>query len=326
MTQINYVGKGGISAKIIADSIYGEVRLPTLQLRFHRFILPEFNTHRVFSRNASSSRAIPVKKLLEQVSNDPAIPVEFGKNQAGMQSAGPHNASIYHENEEGRGFHFKGGDNNALSYWKSLAANMHYAVEPLIEAGYHKQVANRLSEPFQFINIIVSSTEWENFFKLRLHPAAQPEIQELARVMKKALDASTPKKMTPTEWHLPYVSKEDEILIWEYVDKNMLKSPILFEDAILLVSAARCARVSYLNHDKSDPDIGADIKLAKMLHQMEHLSPFEHQAKPMNDPIFFDTDNDAIKFLETKGVTHLDADCNFWSGNFKSWIQYRQIM
>lgn len=289
---IEVVGKGGISAKMILDSISPDgVRLTTMQLRYHRFIHSEFMTHRMFSRNASSSRAIPVAKMLDQVNNDPAIPIHWGKNQPGMQAR---------EELEGD-FSFN------WEFAKNAAA---YNAKELTEKGLHKQVANRLLEPFQFINVIVTATEWDNFFNLRLHPDAQPEIKELALCMKEVMNRSTPKLLNPGEWHLPYVN------------------PFSFGgglDKAIKCSVARCARVSYNNHDNSEPDIEKDIELADSLLAAGHMSPMEHQATPMEYP---DMGEELPNPLWSKGegITCFDIYGNAWSGNFRGWIQYRQTL
>lgn len=313
-------GLNGISASVIADSIDEErfiekynfktvpTRITTLQLRFHRFILPEFNTHRMFSRNASSSRAIPVKKLIDQVRNDPALPVHWGANQPGMQAEKENSALIRYE---GGAFQ---SEFTASEFWEDICSlQCSDLAETMSDAGYHKQIVNRLTEAFQYVNVIVTATEWDNFFKLRLHKDAQPEIRELARVMKQAMDESTPEQLQLGDWHLPYVSKE------EYQD---LKNLGLSKHKIRMVSSARCARVSYLNHDQSEPVLAKDLDLSEMLLQAGHMSPFEHQATPINtvNATIFD-----------KGITHMsrgnDVEPTFlWSANFKGWKQFRHMI
>lgn len=174
-----------ITAKVIEHSSSQDgVDLITLQLRYPRFIHSEFMTHRVFSRNASSSRAIPVAKMLAQVRNDPAMPIHWGANQAGMQA---------HAELQGI------GRSRAAARWKLAAEAAANHAEVLNELGLHKQVANRILEPFQLISVIVTATEWANFFELRNHPDAQPEIRQLAVVMLEAISQSTavPAKPTP---------------------------------------------------------------------------------------------------------------------------------
>ena len=251
-------------------------------------------THRVFSRNAASSRAIPVAKMLERVENDPAMPIHWGKNQAGMQAREELNPSAMLL---------------AKVEWRDAAKEACYVADSLHTLGLHKQVANRVLEPFQHIKVICTATEWDNFFKLRLHPDAQPEIQELARVMKEAMDNSKPVLLRPGQWHTPYMNNYSESI----------------SDYAIKCAVARCARVSYLNHDNSIPDNAKDTALHDTLLAAGHMSPFEHVATPMPYP-FSDVDwNEAWETLN-KGATHVDRQGNVWSGNFRGWIQYRATL
>ena len=236
--------------KVIEDSINpnNEIRVTTLELRYWRAIHSEFMTHRVFSRNASSSRAIPVKTMIKQVWNNPAMPVYWGKNQAGMKAR-----------TELSSFKI------ALSkfVWVSASKVACIFAYLLTYIGLHKQVSNRLIEPWQYISVIATSTEWDNFFGLRDHPDAQPEIRELAIAMKKAMDQSKPEYR---ELHLPYISDKERETI---KDISVLKQ----------ISTARCARVSYLTHDGKNPSIDRDIKLHNdlIVSRPIHASPLEHQ-------------------------------------------------
>ena len=273
-----------IEAKVIEDSISeAGKRITTFQVKFHRFILPEFNTHRVFSRNFSSSRAIPTKKLLEQVRNDPAMPVHWGKNQPGMQA-----------NEELTGVEKQA----AIDSWKAAAQEAASRADIMAQIGAHKQIVNRIIEPFLWANGIVTSTEWDNWFELRAHEDAQPEIHELAIRMREAMEGSTPQLLQVGEWHLPY------ILDHEKADGFFKKQEN--RDLLIKISAARCCRVSYLKHDGQMPNIDEDLALFERLAGAVplHASPLEHQATPFPDEI------------------HVDGSL---SGNFKGWIQYRKI-
>lgn len=291
-----YKGKGSISAKVVADSEFAGTRITTLELNYPRFIHSEFMTHRLFSRNASSSRAIPVKKTLKAIREGPAIPISWGSNKPGMQAGEEVDKDCL---------------DTAGSVWCSA---MGYAVErssTLSEIGIHKQIANRITEPFQFIKVVVTATEWQNFFKLRLHEAAQPEIYELARCMFEAMERSEVRDLDFEEWHTPYY-------------KNGVCVPMEFPDGVA-ISVAKCARVSYKNHDNTDTAKEADLKLAQSLFDMEHLSPFEHQASPMPmSPFWVDHRLNEMHF--SRGVTHVDRKGDCWSGNFRNWIQYRQWM
>jgi len=246
-----------VEVKVVEDSVNSVGnRLTTFQLRYWRAIHAEFMTHRMFSRNASSSRAIPVATIMKQVREAPASPVHWGANQPGMQ-ADAELSPI--------------GIVVAKTVWSQAANSAADFAEQLAKLGVHKQIANRLMEPFQYISVVVSATEWNNFYELRIHKDAQPEIQELAREMKKAQDASTPKKLKCGEWHLPYVTQEERSTLDVYTQQQ--------------ISTARCARVSYLKHDGATPSIEEDKKLYERLvgGRPLHASPCEHQAKAMDD-------------------------------------------
>lgn len=279
--SVEITGNGGITVKMIAYSTHPSKAgcpLITLQLRYPRFIHAEFMTHRVFSRNASSSRAIPVAKMLEQVRDNPAMPVHWGKNQPGMQA---------HAELEGEAFY------NTRSAWRQAAAAAADLAAKMDACGAHKQIANRILEPFQFIGVIVTATEWMNFFELRDHPDAQPEIRELARVMKAVIQQSRPTPLGYGDWHLPYVSESEYRKVGTTVARKL--------------SAARCARVSYLTHDGQTPSVEKDLALFERLVGSEplHASPIEHQGTPL-DP------NDLY------GRASL-------CGNFRQWVQFRQV-
>ena len=250
-----------IKAEVVLDTIWNGKRITTLQLRLPRFILAQLNTHRVISKSTASSRAIPTSKLLEMVKNDAVQPVYWGKNQAGMQAS----EEVDAETKE-----------KALQEWRLAALNASKTAEKLLELGLHKQIANRILEPFMWAETIVTATEWDNFFKLRLHEDSQPEIQELARCMKEAMDNSEPVK---SKIHLPYITLDE---MEDYVQGSIaVDSESLNEDLyryFVPISAARCARVSYLNHDQSNPVIEKDLATAEKLLSAGHWSPFEHQA------------------------------------------------
>ena len=275
-----------ISASIIAYSISNNIPIITFQLKYPRFIHGELMTHRMFSRNASSSRAIPISKIIEQVQTNPAKPIHWGLNRPGMQ-AKEEIADIY--------------DANYL--WKYASESAWEAALSMEAIGLHKQVVNRILEPFQFMHTIVTATEWDNFFNLRLHPDAQPEIRELARVMQEAISKAVPNTLLEGDWHLPYILDKER----DHLSLRDLQN----------VSVARCARVSYLNHDKSSPDVEKDLQLADKLLEAGHMSPFEHQASPMAH---------VKNIWSDPGQTHMDIQGNLWSGNFRGWIQYRQLL
>lgn len=264
--------------KVIADSISLEnVRLTTLQLKYWRGIHSEVMTHRVFSRNASSSRAIPIKRMLADIWSDPAMPIFWGANESGMQA-----------NNELQGFKYW----LAKKLWITagrVACIFSYAMHLI---GLHKQIGNRITEPWQHIHVVLSSTEWDNFFELRDHADAQPEIRELALMMHQEMITSAPIERSgpPKEtqsWHLPYISAQER--------------ETFSVRELCAMSTARCARVSYLTHDKKAPNWENDIKLHDRLVGSVpiHASPTEHIAYPAKN-----------------GSTYF--------GNFRGWKQYRK--
>lgn len=265
-----------IESTVIADSINSKgVRLTSLQLTYPRFILAELNTHRAFSRSTSSSRAIPVAKLIERVQTEPAMPIHWGQNQRGMQAD--------KEIDE---------PEKAARLWHEAASRAVAVARKMEAEGVHKQVVNRILEPFVHVSTIVTATDWHNFFILRDHEDAQPEIRELARAMATAMDKSKPTRLSSSQWHLPYITDEEKA-VHEGGHEHLL--PIM--------SAARCARVSYLRHDGQSPLIEHDIRLFEQLavSTPAHMSPLEHQARPLGNP------------FKTR--------CR----NFRGWEQFRHI-
>lgn len=248
--------------KIIADSISPTgVRITTMQLKYPRFIHSELMTHRVLSRNASSSRAIPVNRMLKYVWNDPAIPIYWGSNKPGMQ-AGTELPTFRRL--------------LAIGLWKLSGKAICIPVWCMSKLGLHKQVSNRLLEPWLHIHVVVTSTEWDNFFNLRCHKDAQPEIQQLAFKMRSMLTLSRPRHIDYGEWHLPYVNCLD-------------RRNYSVEDTIKM-SAARCCRVSYVNHEGKHTSLKEDIDRYNSLVEADppHMSPVEHQATPaVNGGFFF---------------------------------------
>jgi thymidylate synthase ThyX len=263
-----------VRVKIIEDSIPTSgknfTRLTTMEVTIHRFVLAEFNTHRDFSRNSASSRAIPIQKRIEEVKRNPALPLSWGKNKSGMSAE-----------EELSSEDIK----ICKRHWLNAAENAVYTAEILSKLGLHKQIVNRVLEPFLWHKIIVTSTRWDNFFKQRIHPAAQPEIRIAAEAMKYALSKSVP---VERQIHLPYVSSFERSDFPLYTLKQ--------------ISAARCARVSYLNHD-GEYSVEKDLELYNKLDTQNppHYSPLEHVAM-VPELVFFKKTN----------------------SNFDHWIQFRK--
>lgn len=275
-----------ITAKVIEDSVapHGK-RITTLQLCYPRFIHAEFMTHRVFSRNASSSRAIPVAKMIEQVRNNPATPIHWGKNQAGMQA------------KEELGIAER--DYVRAKWWEAAGKAADIAEEMSAE-GAHKQIANRILEPFQWMHVVMTATEFDNFFELRLHPDAQPEIHELARVMSEAMDKSEPNAVDFNDWHLPYIT-----------DNERHSMPVA---DLLKMSTARCARVSYLKHDGGVATKEEDFALYERLVGSDpiHASPCEHQATPME--MSYDKCKNFVGWRQYRFDVEYDKWLKLWEG------------
>ena len=286
-----------VSAKVIKDSISPDgVRITTLELEYPRIIHSELMTHRVFSRNSASSRAIPVSKVIELVESNPAMPVHWGKNQAGMQAK----EELDDLNKEA-----------VRQLWLEAAKQAVSIAKVMADIGGHKQVVNRLLEPFQHMKVVVTSTEWANWDWLRDHPDADPTIHALAKEMKRVRNESTPEERSYGEWHLPYVNSERSKV---YAERNYFDEhgePITLEQA-RMISASCCAQTSYR---KQDGSLEKAEDIFKKLVESEpcHASPVEHQATP-------------ISADWGRGVTHEDWQGQQWSANFRGWIQFRQLI
>ena len=310
-----------ITAKIICDSISESgKRITTFELEYPRYIHCELLTHRMLSKNCSSSRAIPIEKMLGYIENNMAVPVYLGRNKSGMQAV---------EEIEDK--------DKALSVWRDSFYQVEDSVNKLLDLKVHKQIANRLTEPYQMMKVVVTATEWDNFFNLRIDKNAQPELVLLADKMFNAMQGSTPKTLKAGQWHLPYVEIENdgysnshEYFIYDEDKSNsetngyMYKTPLLLEYAIK-ISVASCAAVSYRTENMT---LAKADKIFDMLINAEtlHSSPFEHVAMPMRLP--------EMKYIAMEkfvsgwddGVTHMRRDGNMCSGNFTGWIQYRHLL
>ncbi len=251
------------TAKVLADSVSeAGNRLTTMEVTGHRFILAEFNTHRVFSRNSASSRAIPYAKMREKALSQTAYPLQWPAEQRGMQGGA---ALSEHVQQASR------------AIWDSaVKATVEYA-DQLHDLGVHKSVINRLLEPFLPHTIIVTATEWDGFWAQRCHADAQPEIHQLALTMKQAYDLSDPRLIGHGGWHLPLAPSATEVI--ESFGDHITMGEI--QGIQRQASVARCARVSYLTHD-GRRDIVEDIRLYHRLteHKPMHASPLEHVASP----------------------------------------------
>lgn len=296
-----------ITAKVIADSISPNgIRLTTFEIEYPRFILAELNTHRMLSKNSASSRAIPIHTMHTQIRENGAQPVHWGKNQSGMQA---------HEE-------LAGTDLAQAQYWWDTAkdAAIRYSAK-MADCNLHKQIANRVTEPWMMMKTVITGTEWANFYWLRNHQDAQPEIRELARKMYAAHTASKPRELFQGEWHLPYVWASRDIMGTLYYRDNG-GTELSLTDAII-ISASCCAQVSYRKNDDSLE------KAHKIYNQLinskpAHASPVEHQATPMPDR--YAKGEYSQPSCWPMGITHQSRDGGYWSGNLQGWVQYRKTL
>jgi thymidylate synthase ThyX len=335
-------------AEILADSLSPQGnRLTTMKITFPRFILAEMNTHRVFSRNSASSRAIPFKKMVKMVEENPFIPIAWQKDHKGMQG------TEYIE----EGF---SGTTFCEKTWLYARDKAIQNAKALNENNVTKQLCNRLLEPFMWHTVIVSATEWENFFKLRCpqyfgkyrswkdasnlsgatfetpfeyrmnKSQADIHIQAIAELMWDAYNESTPKQLKAGEWHIPKFHDRVKTIATSEIPDNMS-----FDEFLLKISTAHCARISYQTlGDDPKIDYQADLKLHDILLASGHMSPFEHCAKVMNDEEYYsyvkgsfsqETEIDADGFIDIS--THINNSNNFgWCNNFKGFIQYRYLV
>lgn len=283
------------SAKTILDSESAcGVRLTTMELTYPRFVHSELLTHRAFSRSSASSRAIPLAKMLQQVNEDPVIPIRWGSEARGMQQGAELDAP-----------------ERVVCQCEWLAArDMAVAqARSLGEQGLHKSLCNRLVEPYMWITVIVSATDWQNFFRLRCHPDAEPHIEKIAQMAREVYDRTTPTRVPAGEWHRPFMPDleeiTEEIMVAQGQGDIPDSCPDTLEIALNAISAARVARVSYLTHD-GKRDWRKDLDLAYKLRRgsgFGHWAPTEHAAQ-------------SLDYEEPRRIPV--------SGNFRGWKQYRK--
>lgn len=282
----------------LAPAIY------TLRLRYPRIIHGEIMTHRVFSRNARSSRAVPVKTMLDEVRNIPFIPWHWGKNQKGMQAAEECNEPVLIS--DGADFEEHVPRGNAWLWARDFAAD---TAEAYMNAGYHKQIPNRLLEPFSWMDTLITSTNWANFLHLRDHKDAEPHLQDLARLVKQAIEEADLIVLDEGEWHLPYITAEDRREAYNG------PSQTTSWNWLCQISAARCARISYKPFD-GDASYERELERYNSLVTSErvHASPLEHQAQV--DKPALGHENPVAGWSNQK-----------LSGNLApGWIQYRKTI
>jgi hypothetical protein len=304
------------TAELLAHSV-GQNNKPiaTFRVRYPKFIHGETLTHRLLesnpplveavpdglmydhdlSRNASSSRATPVKKMIEAVQQDPVIPISWGKNQPGMQAR----EILGAEDAE-----------RALQMWLEARDDAVRHAQRMADLGAHKQIVNRILEPWMHIIVVITATEWNNFFALRRHEDAQPEIKDLADKMWDLLEASEPKTLEFGHWHLPFIQAHDHRPILDYA----VAKGDTWVSVAKRVSAARCARTSYYDFEGKVSPIEKDIELYDKLVVRDtiHASPLEHQATP-----------DSVSWAQNGRLIWNHPNLH---GNLKQWVQFRKMI
>lgn len=307
-----------ITAKVVCDSISEQGnRITTFELEYNRYIHGELLTNRMFSRNCSSSRAIPIKKMIEYTQNNMAMPLYYGSAKSGMQ-AGEELGSTW----------------LPKLLWKSGFYVSKNIVKAMDKLKLHKQIPNRLLEPWQMIKVVVTATDFDNFFNLRIEGAAQPEIAMLAHKMYQAREDSKPKLLKEGQYHLPYVdtyemgekpitgiiNDDDQY----YFSQDDASKELTLGEAIRM-SAASCAAQSYRTESMT---LEKANKIFDMLVKDKtlHASPFENIATPIHYTNKGMMINEKNPVTWQKGITHIDRKGNLHSGNFKGWIQYRHLL
>jgi len=325
---IEVIGKAGIIAKILADSVNEQGnRLVTYELTYPRLIHSELLTHKMLCSNSASSRAIPFAKMAEQLT---AQPVRFGQANPGMQDKGvDFDAAVF-------------GLYSAGEAWLKAKDAMVYASDAFYNAGYHKQVYNRLTEPFQMMKTVISGTEWDNFFWLRNDSAADPTLHELARCMFEALEQSVPQLLKAGEWHLPYIDVDyadignGEQQFYFLDETHCMGDNISLEDAIK-VSCARTAAVSFRNEDYG-LDKCLEVYARLIDDERKHASAMQHAAAPIQQThCSHDCHTDDLDPYNSvnvtfeprswqKGISHVTRDGKLWSAQYCGWIMHRKTI
>ena len=253
----------GFYCKVILDSVApcGK-RLTTVEIRYPRFIHAEILTHRDRARNSASSRAIPWPKMMGAITEDPVIPIRFGSEQKGMQTGG--------EIDDPEA---------AKEIWLAARDYAVTAAQALANLGVHKSICNRITEPWMWITVVMTATEWANFFRLRCHPDAEIHFQRIAGMIRDELEKSRPSRVAEGWCHLPYAPDVASL-------RARYGMGLEGYEKVKRISAARCARVSYRTHDgQRDPD--KDLELFDRLSNgsgFGHWSPMEHVAEALATP------------------------------------------
>ena len=333
-----------IKVEIVADSAnsFGD-RLTSLVLTYPRIIHSEMMTHRMFSRNASSSRAVPVDKMIKAVRENTFCPFEFQKSHKGMQGSE----------------YFTGADRQeCINLWLESAELALQQAEKMKAKCISKQIINRILEPYQYYTVLITGSKegWQNFFNLRcpsykligldeenvksrkewlekiqfssaLHPSMYPKtdvewlqinkgqaeihIMDLAEKIYDAVNESTPKQLQAGEWHIPMIS-----------DLESLK---LSTDDQIKLSVGRAANTSYtVVGDEKELTLEHAIKIHDKCVELVHSSVFEHCARAMSDEEY-------KVFIKGKNIGTIapylfDDISKGWCNNLKGFIPYRYFI
>lgn len=299
----------------------------TLHLRYPRIIHGEMMTHRVFNRNARSSRAVPVMTMLNDIRTNPFIPWHWTRNQRGMQGLGGWQQKILLK--DSAALHTDADtpvSREAAWLWgRDFACDL---AESFADAEYHKQVANRLIEPWMWMDLLVTATDWQNFLHLRDHADAEPHIRDLAELVGIALKQAKVQELYPGQWHLPYITDED----WELAraavrpDHGGLAPHGFVEDVLKKISAARCARISYKPFD-GEASFERELERFEMLVSNDaiHASPLEHQCQPDKivtvESSYWAEGDELLKDVSTEGGLYPELH-----GSLRDFIQFRKTV
>jgi thymidylate synthase ThyX len=322
-----------ISATVICDSINEHNdRITTIECVVPRIVLAEFNTHRMFSRNSASSRAIPAKKMIQMLRDEPFIPIKWMKQHSGMQGNEYFDLDQPEVLGQFRPKYFP-------EAWLRSRDTMINMSESMADAGLTKQITNRLLEPFMYHKILVTATDYENFTSLRANEAAEIHIQDFAYKLIEALNKSVPKSLRAGEWHMPYSDGIDSAALWKFFIEG--KSNVALQENVwarirtelkLKICTARCAQTSYviIGEDGKPMDYEKLIKLHDRLAENGHVSPFEHCSQAMTKDEYFSYARGKAYWVENEttyeGYNRFAAEDYGWCGNFRGWKQYRKML
>lgn len=324
------INKKKISAEIIADSINQQGdRVTTMLLTFPRFILAELNTHRLFSKNSASSRAIPFKTMVKSVEEDPFVPIAWMKDHKGMQGI------EYFTIEDDKQLLTSGKYYSAIDKleerWLTARDKAVQFATDLNTIGLTKQLCNRLLEPFMWHTVLLTSTEFDNFYDLRLSENVEIHMRKLAQEMKFAMNYSLPKELKSEEWHIPFGDKID---LQDWYNNNKKHTSAFWNELEeyeqdcwnIKIATARAARLSYMTFD-GNIDYKKDLQLYNQLLESKHLSPFEHCCRALTN----DEYNSFVKgkiYREPENMDYIEIPENIkgWCNNFKGFIQLRYLL